>query len=117
MEPARHVRQIRIDIPFGATKLLMVVDANQSDWHPWWGELFAYLVDMGKENMRWTYEPAQKVHVSLPDLTDAQRKELAAFLRTAPAEEVERNRTLRRAIGLEQRQVSGLGLLYFSAGE
>lgn len=114
--PNFHIRQARIDVPLSRTHAYLFVSPVEEKWHPWWGSLFEYLRALAPPEPDWRYEPVQDVYVARPYLTDEQRTELAAFLRTAPAGEIAEHRTLRRAVKLTVEQVKKLDVMYFSAG-
>jgi hypothetical protein len=113
---AHHIRTVRIDVPLNSTCAYLFVDSEQSNWDPWWGTLFRYLLSIKPDHLDWRYEPVQDVYAARPQLTNDQRADLVRFLRTAPAQQVEEHRTLRRAVNLTPEQGQKVDLVYFSAG-
>lgn len=111
----RQIRQIRIDVPLRTTCAYLFVDPGQTEWDPWWGSLYEYLLRLAPSEPDWKYEPVQGVLVARPVLTDEQRMDLVRFLRSAPAQEIERHRTLRRAVELSTEQERKVELMCFSA--
>lgn len=112
----RQIRRVRIDVPLRSTCAYFFVDPDQGRWDPWWTALYKYLLRLAPDHLDWRYESAQNVYVARPQLTSEQRTDLARFLRSAPAREIEEHRTLRRAVGLTSEQQSRLELMYFSEG-
>lgn len=86
-------------------------DTNGS--HPWWGRLYAHLLRFSHRELHWVFDSDQGGYFARPSLSDEDRGEIVALLRTAPPEVVDANRTLRRAIALSKDQEQRLELMYF----
>lgn len=112
----RIVRTVRIDVPLRRMSAYLYFDGDtRNRWHPWWGALYDYVLGLAPSDMAWRHEPVQDVDLARPGLTDEQKADLLRFLRTAPPEEVEGHRTLRRVVNLSDDQVPRLDVMYFSA--
>ena len=111
-----QIRQARIDVPLRSAFAYLFVTPDMAKWDPWWLQLFNYLTSLAPAEPQWRLEPVQNVYVMRPELSEVQRSELAAFLRSAPSQEIEEHRTLRRAVGLSGEQVKKLDLMFFSGG-
>ncbi|WP_146655012.1 hypothetical protein [Labilithrix luteola] len=112
-----QIRQARIDVPLRSTFAYLFVTPDMAKWDPWWLQLFNYLTSLAPAELQWQLGPAENVYVMRPELSDVQRSELAAFLRSAPPHQIEEHRTLRLAVGrLSGEQVRKLRLVFFSVG-
>lgn len=114
MESGEQIRTIRIDVPLLSTCAYLFVDSGQTQEDPWWADLYRYLLSLRSDRLEWEYEPVQDVHLARPQLTNEQREGVLRFLRTAPRQEIEGHRTLRRAIELAPDRVARLDIMYFS---
>jgi hypothetical protein len=115
-DPDHRIRTVRIDVPMRSTCSYLFVEVEQVKWDPWWGTLYEYLLSLATSPLEWRYEPVQNVDVARAELTDEQRRALAIFLRTAPAQQVAEHRTLRRAVELTPDREKKLELMYFAEG-
>jgi len=113
MDDQRTIRTIRIDVPLRTTAALFFVDPGDGK-HPWWATLWEYLSSLATGPLFWEYEPVQEVYMARPVLNDDDRRDVVRFLRTAPPEEIEGHRTLRRAVELTPEQETRVEVVYFS---
>lgn len=105
-------------MPLKSTCAYLFVTAELgARWDPWWGALFDCLLGFAPAEAQWSLEPVQKVFVMRPGLTERQRRDLAAFLRTAPSTEIEKHRTLQRAVSLGPEEARRLDVMFFSSGD
>ena len=102
-------------MPLVTATAYLFVTPDQAKWDPWWLELYQYLSGLASADLEWKFEPVQEKYFARPALADRQRKEIMAFLRTAPEEQVEQRRTLKRAIALSPEQQARLDLMFFSS--
>jgi hypothetical protein len=88
---------VRVDLPVSAgnTRWLFVERGDGSRWHPWWGELFRFLLELGPREPAGVDQEDNPVERAM--LTGAKRVQFAAVVANAPKSEVERHRTLRSA--------------------
>ena len=110
----RAVEQIRIDVPLQTQYAYLVVEREHERWDAWWRALFEHLLELLPSDAEWSHEPVQNVYYSRPNLNEEQRVALLTFLCSAPAEQIEGHRTLRRAVELDPERVMRIRLMYFS---
>jgi hypothetical protein len=118
MTICRVVRQARIDVPLlGQQYAYMFVGPVLTERNPWWQSLFDYLVSLPSPQAEWRHEPVQDVYVARPDLSDCDKAELYAILKSAPEEELSSHRTLRRASQLTPVTANRLRVTFFSGSD
>lgn len=110
------IRQARIDVPLRTTCAYLYVDPHLVGSDPWWQRLFEHLTTLAPRDPVWHHEPLQNIFTLRPTLTDSQRLELMAFLRSAPIGERESHLTLRRAVNLIDEEARKLEVMFFSEG-
>lgn len=115
-EETRRIRTVRIDVPLRTTHAYLFVNGDQEAWHPWWRDLYEFLLRLTPGALDWHHEPVQDLHHARAPLTEQDRVALVRFLRTAPAAQVAEHRTLRRAVELAPEQTTTLEVVYFSDG-
>jgi hypothetical protein len=117
MDGQRPIRLIRIDVPLRTTSALFFVDPPEGGKDPWWATLWEYLSGLATHPLGWEYEPVQEKYFARPVLNDDLRRDIVRFLRTAPPEEIQGHRTLRRAVELKPEQETRVDVMYFSYAE
>jgi hypothetical protein len=111
---ARSIDTVRLDVlPLVTATAYMFVTPDQAKFGPWWHRLYDYLTSLAPKDLGWAFEPIQGIYVARPMLHDEERDGIVAFLRTAPAKEIEERRTLKRALSLTAEQQANLALVYF----
>ena len=113
------VKTIRIDLPSaalehkGSSTFFFLDSADGQRWHPWWNQLFVFLLELERQPVGLT-EEGREMEVSL--LTGQKRQEFLALLQTAPESEINGHRTLRTALRqLPQHQLD-VPVRYFGQG-
>jgi hypothetical protein len=112
----KEICQARIDIPVGSLYVYFFVLRDNVKWGEWWGRFFDYLTSLTPTEQNWQYDAEEDVYIARPQLNQEQRGDLLRFLRTAPPEEVNAHRTLRRAVEMTTEQEERFKLVYFSGG-
>lgn len=112
------VRRIRVDLPsaqpgYEGSFTFFFIDAVDGErGHPWWGELFRFLLELERRPDGMTQEGVE-MEVAL--LTGKKRQEFLALLRSAPESEVAGHRTLRSALRRLPQHALDVPVRYFGS--
>lgn len=92
------IENIRVDLPHaqGGVRYFFVRPAAFEKWHPWWGELFRFLVAVTPTESAGVDEQGAPVESAV--MTGELRAGFLRLLQSAPAAEVAEHRTLRSAL-------------------
>ena len=113
------VTRIRVDLPSlhsedkGSFAYFYISATDGQQWHPWWNSLFEFLLRLE----RW---PAgvhpRGAEMEVARMSGRTRQDFISLLRSAPASEVERHRTLRTALRRLPQSEDEVPVRYFNPG-
>lgn len=108
---------VRVDLPRpdGGAIYFYIRPEYAKELHPWWGELFQFLLTLTPRRAAGTH-PDSGAPMEVATARGPTRRRLLEHLRTAPAVVVGSHRTLRIALRLLSQEESDVPIRFFGSG-